>query len=84
MMRQKHDMHLFGYVKVEVRSRSPKLWGWTLHRDGTGTVARRSEKLFAYAEDAWLDGQRALAEAASELGTDPIVDEPEAVPELST
>jgi len=74
-MRQRRNVHLFGYIKVEVRSRSPKLWGWTLHRDGTGTVAGRSEILFDYAEDAWLDGQRALAGAVGELSHDPAADE---------
>lgn len=61
----------FGYVKVGVRSRSPKLWGWSLHHESTGDVVQRSEATFPYSEDAWLDGQRALAEAGSKLGAKP-------------
>ena len=53
------------FVKVEVRSRSPKLWGWAMYRvDGEAQVAR-SERLFHFAEDAWKAGRIAAG------GTEP-------------
>lgn len=55
------DSSVFGYVKVEVRSRSPKLWGWNIHRSASDNVVQRSERLFGYAEDAWKEGQRLLS-----------------------
>jgi hypothetical protein len=55
------DTSVFGYVKVEVRSRSPKLWGWNIHRTASDNVIQQSETLFGYAEDAWKEGQRLLS-----------------------
>jgi hypothetical protein len=49
------------YVKVELRSRSPRLWGWSLHRDGSDTLIRRSEGPYGCAEAAWKAGQAARA-----------------------
>src|SRR4051794_7384751 len=49
-----------GYVKVEVRSRSPRLWGWGLCRGTTDIVMERSDVLYGHAEDAWKAGQAAL------------------------
>ena len=51
----------FGHVKVALRSRSPKLWGWAVHRDGSDLAVEKSETLFPHAEDAWKAGQRVLA-----------------------
>jgi hypothetical protein len=51
------DVSVFGYVKVEVRSRAPKLWG----RSASDNVIQQSETLFGYAEDAWKEGQRLLS-----------------------
>jgi hypothetical protein len=50
-----------GFVKVELRSRSPRLWGWSLYREGNDTAVERSGALFRHAEDAWKAGQAALA-----------------------
>jgi hypothetical protein len=55
------DVSVFGYVKVEVRSRAPKLWGWNIHRTASDNVIQQSETLFGYAEDAWKEGQRLLS-----------------------
>ena len=58
-----------GYVKVEIRSRSPRLWGWGLHRDGGDNLLRRSDAAYGCAEDPWKADQSALAslEAAALL-----------------
>jgi len=50
----------FGHVKVRLRSRSPKLWGWAVHRDGSDLAIEQSEALFPYSEDAWKAGQNVL------------------------
>ena len=50
------------YVKVEMRSRSPRLWGWNLHRAGSDLLIRRSEVAYRCAEDAWKAGQTAFAD----------------------
>ena len=52
----------FGYVKVELVSRSPRQWGWSIHRDGAEFCAlATSDRAFASAEDAWREGRRTLA-----------------------
>jgi hypothetical protein len=48
------------YVKVEVRSRLPKAWGWSIHREANGIIIEHSSELFRYAEDALTAGQAAL------------------------
>jgi hypothetical protein len=60
-MPSKVDVSVFGYVKVEVRSRSPKLWGWNIHRSASDNIIQQSETLFGYAEDVWKEGQRLLS-----------------------
>ena len=50
------------YVKVEVRSRSPQRWGWSLHRDGGDDLIQRSEGTYGGAEDALRAGKAAQAE----------------------
>ena len=45
------------YVKVERRSRAPWLWEWSLRRDGSDDVLRRSEAAYGCAEDAWKAGR---------------------------
>jgi hypothetical protein len=55
-----------GHVKVELRSRSPKLWGWNVRMDGSDAIVERSEVLFSHAEDAWREGNRALASLESQ------------------
>jgi len=64
--------------------------GMTSQTAGTGHNQRRVEYpcggaagRATYAEDAWLDGQHALAGAAGGLGDDPVADEPASVPEFS-
>jgi hypothetical protein len=42
-MRSAVDVSVFGYVKVEVRSRAPKLWGWNIHRSASDNVIQQSE-----------------------------------------
>ena len=56
----KREAFIAGYVKVSVRSRSPKLWGWAVYRNGGDTAVERSANLFRSAEDAWKAGQTAL------------------------
>ena len=60
-MRQGQRCQFFGYVKVDLQSRSPKRWSWTIHRDTGDSVVLRSESLFACAEDAWRAGRKALS-----------------------
>ncbi len=60
-MQTKRKAFPAGYVKVSVRSRSPKLWGWEVYRDRDDTVVERSANLFRCAEDAWKAGQIALS-----------------------
>lgn len=50
-----------GFVKVELRSRSPKLWSWTMYCEVSDRVLNRSAGTFRYSEDAWKAGQVALA-----------------------
>jgi hypothetical protein len=49
-----------GYVKVEIRSRLPKTWGWSILREANGIVLQHSNEPFKYAEDAWKAGQAVL------------------------
>jgi hypothetical protein len=52
----------FGYVKVELVSRSPRKWGWSIHSDGAEIcAAAMSDTAFGSAEDAWREGRRTLA-----------------------
>ena len=51
---------VLGFVKVRLRSRSPRLWGWEVCREGCGSTVRRSEEFFRCAEDAWRAGQSVL------------------------
>jgi hypothetical protein len=52
--------YIAGYVKVEIRSRLPKTWSWSIHREANGIVIEHSNDAFKYAEDAWKAGQVAL------------------------
>jgi len=61
------DRGLFvpGYLlRVEVRSRAPKLSGWALCNDERGLVVRQSADLFRHADDAWRAGQAELGSVA--------------------
>ena len=58
--------YALSYVKVEIRSRSPRLWGWALHRDGSDNLLRRSEGGYGCAEDAWKAGRLAHARYEAE------------------
>ena len=59
-MRSRHG-YAVSYVKVELHSRSPRLWGWSLRRDGGDNLLRRSEGGYGCAEDAWKAGRLAHA-----------------------
>ena len=59
-MYSKTGTTFLAYVKVEPRSRSPKLWGWEIRRAGSDALYQRSETLFRSADDAWREGQRLL------------------------
>ena len=60
-MRKKPAGSFSGYVKVELVSRYPSRWGWSIYRDtGSGPVVA-SETPFFCAEDAWDAGRRELA-----------------------
>ena len=65
-MRQGRRCHFFGYVKVELRSRSPRQWGWSIYRDTADSVVVRSDCRFICAEDAWRAGRETLT--ALEMG----------------
>ena len=54
------------YVKVELRSRAPRLWGWSLRRDGSDDLLQRSEGGYGCAEDAWKAGRLAHARYEAE------------------
>jgi hypothetical protein len=60
-MQLESSRFLMGYVKVDLRSRSPRLWGWGVYREGSDFVVQHSDALFAYPEDAWRAGRAALA-----------------------
>ncbi|MGK7871078.1 hypothetical protein [Falsiroseomonas sp. E2-1-a20] len=57
---QAREPLIAGYVKVEIRSRLPKTWGWSILRDANGVVLRHSDEPFKCAEDAWQAGQAVL------------------------
>jgi hypothetical protein len=59
-----------GYVKVEIRSRLPKTWGWSILREANGILMQRSDEPFRYAEDAWQAGQAMLRTLAIPAGAD--------------
>lgn len=50
------------YVKVERHWRAPRLWEWSLRRDSSDDVIRRSEAAYGCAEDAWKAGRVAFEE----------------------
>ncbi|MDO9714296.1 hypothetical protein [Paracraurococcus lichenis] len=50
----------FGYVKVELLSRSSRRWRWRVCKEGSDFVVLASEPIFANAEDAWSVGRKAL------------------------
>ena len=60
-MSSKRDEYFPGYVKVDVRSRLPKLWGWSIHIEIGNTRVAQSNALYRCAEDAWKAGQAAVA-----------------------
>ena len=76
-MRSRHGYPV-SYVKVEIRSRSPRLWGWSLRRDGSDNLLRRSDGGYGCAEDAWTAGRLAHAryEAEALRSLIPAEDEP--------
>jgi hypothetical protein len=45
-----------GHVMVEVRSRSPRLWGWNVRLDGSDTIVERSD---AYSTTRRTPGRKA-------------------------
>lgn len=63
---QSRPGYALSYVKVEIHSRSPRLWGWALHRDGSDNLLRRSEGGYGCAEDAWKAGRLAHARYEAE------------------
>lgn len=65
MSRLQTNRPIFGlYVRIDVRVRSPKRWGWSIHREGTDVTVATSDLLFSHADDAWKAGQVALAALA--------------------
>ena len=54
------------YVRVELRSRAPRLWGWSLRREGGDDLLQRSEGAYGCAEDAWKAGRLAHARYEAE------------------
>ena len=61
-MQQRSRPKFFGYVKVELISRSPRQWSWSIHSDRAEAFAAAvSDRAFRASEDAWRDGQRTLA-----------------------
>lgn len=49
-----------GYVKIELKGRSPRRWIWTIYRIESETLALRASAGFTCAEEAWQAGQLAL------------------------
>src|SRR5918997_115285 len=65
------------YVKVEIHSRSPRLWGWTLRRDGSDNLLQRSEGGYGCAEDAWKAGRLGRVRREGEARGPPLTAEDE-------
>jgi hypothetical protein len=63
-MRTSRPVFIAGYVKIEIRSRTPRRWGWELYRNGNEVPLSRSDELFRCAEEAWQAGQVALLQLA--------------------
>ena len=61
----------YGYVKVDLRSTSPRRWSWSVRRDGSDVVVFSSDAPFAHAEDAWSAGQRVLTSSETGALVDP-------------
>ena len=82
-MRSRHG-YAVSYVKVELHSRSPRLWGWSLRRDGSDNLLRRSEGGYGCAEDAWKAGRlvHARYEAEALRSLLPVDDEEEPAEEV--
>jgi hypothetical protein len=59
-MQHKRQSTLPAFLKVDMRSRSPRLWSWSIHHDAVDMVLMRSDERFRCAEDAWEAGQAAL------------------------
>jgi hypothetical protein len=59
-MQHRRQLALPAYLKVDIRSRSPRRWGWSIHHDAADLVLARSDEMFPCAEDAWKAGQAAL------------------------
>ena len=58
---------VLGYVKVELVSRSPRRWGWSVRSEAAESIlAEGGERADACAESAWRDGQVALAALEAE------------------
>ena len=58
---EQHPFSHDGFVKVELRARSRKRWGWAIVRAEIDTVVEKSAELYSCAEEAWEAGQRTLA-----------------------
>lgn len=57
---QAREPFVAGYLRVEIRSRLPKTWGWFSLREANGIVIQHCNDPFKYAEDAWKAGQAVL------------------------
>jgi hypothetical protein len=62
---------ILAYVKVEVRSRSRKPWGWSLYQDSNNILPEKSAELYQCAVDAWQAGQIALNQYMPVRGKQP-------------
>ena len=69
--------YALSYVKVDIHSRSPRLWGWALHRAGSDNLLRRSEAAYGGAEDAWKAGPAAHADFGAAAPRSPVPAEEE-------
>ena len=49
------------YLKVELQSRFPNVWVWKIRQNDSDLLVLQSAAGFAYADDAWREGNRSFA-----------------------
>ena len=67
-VREKRISSFDGYIKVELASRHPRRWAWSIYNDGAVLPLAMSETPYFCAEDAWAAGRRAIADLEQGVG----------------
>lgn len=49
------------YLKVELQSRFPNVWVWKIRQNDSDLLVLQSAGGFAYADDAWREGNRTFS-----------------------